>query len=187
LIVGWRESESKVGRFEVRGSRALRAVLDALARVRGKSGLMLCGGGRRCDGVDGESRRHCRHVVGRGLRCVARGRWKRVRGVAHGRSGDDALIVGSGPEAGIEEDGGIVRIVDLAGEAGRGDVDADGVEQVGGGGEFTDDVFRLGQGLQAFAIEAGEFEAEEESVGPLAVNEVAGEGVDDLRERKLDG
>ena len=110
------------------------------------------------------------------------GRW-----LAHRLGGDDALIVGSGAEAGIEKDGGIVSVVDLAGEAGRGDVDGDRVEQVGGVTEFADNGFGLRHRIEAFAVVGGELEAEEESVGPLGVNEVAGEGVDDLRESKLDG
>ena len=124
-------------------------------------------------------------VVGR-FRGVGRCRcaWERLDRCG----GDGALVVGAGHEAGVEEDGGIVLVVDLIGEAFRGQVDGNRVEQVGGGAEVADDLLflLLGNGLQALAVEDGELEAEEEGVGALGLDEVAGEGVDHLGEGEHD-
>jgi hypothetical protein len=105
----------------------------------------------------------------------------------HRCGGDGALIVGSGGEARIEIEGWVVRVVNLDGEAGRGHVDSDGLGQAGGVVAFADDVLGLGDEIESFGVGGGEFEAEEEGVGAFGVDVVAGEGVDDLGERELDG
>jgi hypothetical protein len=84
-------------------------------------------------------------------------------------------------------DGGVFGVVDLAGEAGRGEVDGDGVQHAGGGGAVADNFGGLVDGFEAAGVVGGEAEAVEESVGALDVDEVAGQRVDDLREGKLDG
>ena len=92
----------------------------------------------------------------------------RRRGNSDGSCGDGSLIVGSGLEAGIEKDRRIV-VIDLAGSAGRGDVDGDGFDQVGSGAAVTDDFFflELGHGIEAFAVGGGDLQAEEQRVGPF--------------------
>jgi hypothetical protein len=131
-------------------------------------------------------------VAGRGFVAVERFLKVEVEvrfGLVERRGGDGALIVGSGHEAGVEEDCGIVGVVDLAGQTFRGDVDGDRVEQVGGVAVVADDFLflLLRDGLKALAVEDGEFEAKEEGVGAFGLDEVAGEGVDDLREGEHDG
>jgi hypothetical protein len=100
---------------------------------------------------------------------------------------DGSLVVGSGGEAGIEADGGVVGVVELAGEAGRGEVDGDRVEHAGGGGVGVDDGGGLGDDFEPAGVVGGEFEAVEEGVGARDVDEIAGEGIDDLGEGELDG
>jgi hypothetical protein len=78
-------------------------------------------------------------------------------------------------------------VVYFAGQAGRGDVDADGVEDVGRGRALADDFAIVASDVEAFGVGGGELEAEEEGVGALGVDEVTGEGVDDLGDGELDG
>jgi hypothetical protein len=78
-------------------------------------------------------------------------------------------------------------VFDLAGAAGRGDVDGDGVEEVGCGGVFADDFGGLGDHVEAAGVEGGELQTVEQRVGAFGVDEVAGERVNDLGEGELDG
>ncbi len=51
----------------------------------------------------------------------------------------------------------------------------------------ADDLVGLGERLEALAVGGGETQAVEQGVGALGVDEVAGQGVDDLGECELDG
>jgi hypothetical protein len=78
-------------------------------------------------------------------------------------------------------------VFDLAGAAGGGDVDGYVFKEIGGERVFADDGMGFGEGFETFGIGGGEFEPEEEGVRSFAVDEVAGESVDDLGEGELDG
>jgi len=53
--------------------------------------------------------------------------------------------------------------------------------------DFADDLFRLGDGVEIASVGAGELEAVEQAAGVLEIDLVGGEGIDDLRDRDLDG
>jgi hypothetical protein len=71
--------------------------------------------------------------------------------------------------------------------AGRGEIDLEGVADVGCVEAVANDFVGFGDEVEAAAVDGGELQAEEEGLGALAIDEVAGQRVDDLGESELDG
>jgi len=76
---------------------------------------------------------------------------------------------------------------DLAGAAGGCDVDADRIEDIGCTVTGADDFGGIEDCIEAAGVGGRELKSVEESLGALDVDEVTGEGVDDLGESELDG
>ena len=76
---------------------------------------------------------------------------------------------------------------ELSCSAGGSDVGRGFLQDGWGRLDFADDLFRLGDGVEIASVGAGELEAVEQAAGVLEIYLVGGEGVDDLRDRDLDG
>jgi len=82
---------------------------------------------------------------------------------------------------------GRLGLRELSCSAGGSDVGRGFFQDGWGGLDFADDSFWLGDGVEVAGVAAGKLEAVEQAAGVLEIDLVGGEGVDDLRDRDLDG
>jgi len=82
---------------------------------------------------------------------------------------------------------GRLGLRELSCSAGGSDVGRGFFQDGWGGLDFADDSFWLGDGVEVAGVAAGKLEAVEQAAGVLEIDLVGGEGIDDLRDRDLDG